>query len=99
MKADTRSISSVTNGNPLQPLRIAVYTSPWGAIANPTGVGQHITHMTQCLAEDPDVSTTILATRREYHRAQASFPESLAELPVRYLPGSDRWTRDKDQWP
>ncbi len=74
-------------------MRVAIYSSPLRAIRNPTGVGQHIRNMIRELACTPHVGASLLATRSDYSQVQDYLPESVARLPVDYLPSAERLVR------
>ncbi len=74
-------------------LNLAVYASPLRAISMPTGVGQHIAQMVEHLAKIDMVEPKLLATRRDYAVVKPYLSETLAGLPVSYLPRAERLCR------
>jgi glycosyltransferase involved in cell wall biosynthesis len=74
-------------------LRIAVYASPLHSISKPTGVGQHIANMAERLAGHDGIATSLLASRKDYEQVRPFLSQTLAALPVHYLPWAERLLR------
>ncbi len=74
-------------------MRIGVYFSPWGRSLSPTGVGRHAVEMTSALAAHPEVEASRFTTRGEYERNKNKLPAAIASLPVRLLPGGEKFSR------
>lgn len=65
-----------------------MYASPWGRAVKPTGVGQHVVRMTECLGATEGVRTSLLANGN-----CRAMPEQFSGLPVSFVPGPERLTR------
>ncbi len=74
-------------------MKVAVYSSPWSALITPTGVSQHVAHMSCELAAAEGVEASLLAGRDDYARARPHLPAALADLPVAHVPDAGRMTR------
>jgi hypothetical protein len=72
-------------------VKIAMYFSPlWAGARSPTGVGRHIAHMAGSLRAASGVSElALLASAEAYARDRTKLAAALADLPVRFLPGSE----------
>jgi alpha-1,3-rhamnosyl/mannosyltransferase len=74
-------------------LSVAIYASPLRSIGKPTGVGQHIARMAEHLADRPDITASLLATRADYEQVRPYLSARLAALPIHFLPGAERLLR------
>ncbi len=74
-------------------MRIGVYFSPWARTAHPTGVGRHVVEMTAGLAARPDVEVLRMTTQDDQERSTGAIAESLQEMKVQILPGTERASR------